>query len=136
MYRHDFPNASQPCLVQGTRNPAQHPGPRKAATRRPETGGKETPGAGRRGEEERSRGQVRRREAKVRTGPDTWEASRDKCQHGHPSVHNNESLEDTQGYFVIFSGERPKSRFGHIVRDSYPQIVHFGFLEARLVTCS
>ncbi|NLD96561.1 MAG: IS5 family transposase, partial [Synergistaceae bacterium] len=36
----------------------------------------------------------------------------------------------------FFFGERPKSRFGHVVRDSYPQIVHFGFLEARLVTCS
>ena len=80
--------------------------------------------------------QVWRREAEIRTKPNTEEASRDKRRHHHPSVHNNESLEDASRYFVHFYGECPKSRFGHVVRDSYPYFIHFGFSEARLMACS
>jgi len=40
--------------------------------------------------------------SEVRTQPNTWEASRDKRRHHHPSVHNNESLEDVPRYFVFF----------------------------------
>lgn len=102
MRRHDLPNAGQPCVVQGTRNPAQRTGPRKTAARRGKARGEEAVGKGRRGEEERSRREVQRREAEIRTKLDTGEASRDKRKHHNPSVHNNESLEDAPGYFVFF----------------------------------
>ena len=136
MRGHDLSNAGQPRVVQGARNPAQWTEPRKTLARRGEARGAKAGGKGRRGEEERGRREVRRREAEVRTQPNTGETSRDKRQHHYPSVHNNESLEYAEGYFVFFSGERPKSRFRHVVRDSYPQFVHFSFSEVRFVACS
>ncbi len=119
-----------------TGNPAQRTEPRKPPARRGEARRAKTGGKERRGEEERSRRQVRRREAKYGLN-----RIRGKLPETSASIIILQFIimnlwRMHRDILSFFSGERPKSRFGHVVRDSYPQTVHFDFSEARLATCS